>query len=84
MELLDTRIYKNKQKNKLLTTIYGKPTDRRNFSDPTSAHPKLLIKNISFNQAAWLKNTCLETLELNKHLDELKESLINRGYKEIL
>ena len=39
IEFLDTKIYKNKEKNKLLTTIYRKPTDRRNFLDTTLAHP---------------------------------------------
>ena len=31
IEFLDTKIYKNKEKNKLLTTIYRKPTDRGIF-----------------------------------------------------
>ena len=44
IELLDTLIYKNKVKNKLLTTIYRKPIDRGNFLDPISARPKSLIK----------------------------------------
>ena len=81
-KFLDTKICKNKEKNKLLTTIYWKPTDRRNFLDPTSAHPKPLINSIPFSQALQLKKICSETPELNKHLNELKESSINRDYKE--
>ena len=50
--------------------------------DTTLAHPKSLIKSIPFSQALPLKKICSETSELNKHLNELKESFINRGYKE--
>ena len=81
-KILDTKISKNKQKNKLLKTIYRKPTDRKNFLNSTSAQPRSLINSISFVQALRLKKICSETSELNKHLDELKESFINRGYKE--
>ena len=79
-EFLDTKIYKNKEKNKLLTTIYRKPTDRRKFLVPTSADPKSLINSMPFSQAFRLTKICSKPLELNKH--ELNESFINRGYKE--
>ena len=82
IEFLDTKIYKNKEKNKLLTTIYRKPTDRRNFLDPTSTHPRSLINSIPLSQALQLKKICSETSALNEHLKELKESFINRGYKK--
>ena len=82
IKFLDTKICKNKEKNKLLTTIYQNPMDQRNFLDPTSVHPRLLIKSIPFSQALWLKKTWSEKSEVNKHLDELKESFINCGYKE--
>ena len=51
MEFLDTKMYKNKEKNKLLSAIYWKPTDRRNFLDPTSVHPRSLINSIPLIQA---------------------------------
>ena len=50
--------------------------------DPNSVHPKSLLNSIPFSQALRLKKICSETSELNKHLNELKESFINRGYKE--
>ena len=31
IKFLDTTVYINKEQNKLLTTVYCKPTDRRNF-----------------------------------------------------
>ena len=72
-ELLDTKIYKNKEESKLLTTTYRKQTDQRNFWNPTSAHPKSLINSIPFSEALQLKKICSETSELNKYLNELKE-----------
>ena len=82
IEFLDTKICKSKKKNELLAKIYRKPTDRKRFLDSTSAHRKSLINSIPFSQALRLKRICSETLELNKHLNELKESFINRHYKE--
>ena len=54
---LDTKLYKNKVKNKLLTIIYWKSTDWRIFLDPTSAHPKSLINSIPFSPALRLKRS---------------------------
>ena len=51
MEFLDTKMYKNKEKNRLLSAIYRKPTDRTNFLDPTSVHPSSLINSIPLIQA---------------------------------
>ena len=82
IEFLDTKVYKNKEKNKLLTTINQKPRDWINFLDPTSTHPRSLINSIPLSQALQLKKICSETSALNKHLKELKVSFINRGYKE--
>ena len=66
IEFLDTTVYKNKEQNKLLTTVYCKPTDRRNFLHYTSAHPRSLIKSIPYSQALHLKKICAETSELSK------------------
>ena len=44
IEIFDTTVYQNKEQNKLLTTLYCKSTDRRNFPHYTSAHPRSLIK----------------------------------------
>ena len=82
IKFLDTPVYKNKEQNKLLTTVYCKPTDRRNFLHYTSAHPRSLIKSIPYSQALRLKKIYAETLEISKNLQVLKESFINRGFKE--
>ena len=59
---LDTTVYKNKEQYKLLTTVYCKSTDRRNFLHSTSAHPRSQIKSIPYSQA----------LRLNKSLSKLQ------------
>ena len=82
IEFLDTTVYKNKEQNKLLKTVYCKPTDRRNFLHYTSAHPRSLIKSIPYSQVLSLKKICAETSELSKNPQVLKESFINRGFKE--
>ena len=46
------------------------------------AHPRSLIKSILYSQALRLKRICAETSELSKNLQVLKESFINRGFKE--
>ena len=46
IEFLATTVCKNKEQNKLLTTVYCKPIDRRNFVHYTSPHPRSLIKSI--------------------------------------
>ena len=81
IEFLDTTAYKNKEQNKLMTTVYCKPTDRRNFLHYTSAHPRSLIKSIPYSQALRLKKICAETSELLKNLQVLKESFINQCFK---
>ena len=65
-----------------MTTVYRKPTDRRNFLYYTSAHPRSLIKTIPYSQALHLKKVCTETSKLSKNLQVLKESFINRGFNE--
>ena len=82
IDFLDTTVYKNRQKNKLYTKIYHKPTDQRNFLHHQSAHPKSLIKSIPYAQAIRVKKICSEQSELNKNLDKLKTDFVKRGYNE--
>lgn len=80
IEFSDTKIYKNKEMNKSLKTIYRKTTDRINLLDPTLAHPKSLINRILFSQTHLLKRFCSETSELKKHLNELRESFNKENF----
>ena len=68
IEFLDTTVYKSKEQSELLTTVYCKPTNRRNFLHYTSAYSTSLIKSIPYSQALRLKKICAETSELSKNL----------------
>ena len=75
--------HKNLQKQReeqIINNNIPKTNRSEKFLDPTSAHPKSLINSMPFSQTLWLKKIS-EKSELNKHLNELKESSINRGYK---
>ena len=80
IEFLDTSVYKNKEQNKLLTAVYIKPTNWRNFLH--YIHPRSKIKSIPYNQALHLKKICAETSELLKNLKLLKESFINWSFNK--
>ena len=82
IQFLDTAVYENKEQNKLITTIYCKPTDPRNFLHYTSAHPRSLIKSILYSQALRLVKICTETSELSKNVQVLQELFIYRGFNE--
>ena len=44
IEVLDRAVHKNKEQNKLLTTVYCKPIDQRSFLHHTSAQRRSLVK----------------------------------------
>ena len=55
IEFLDILVYKD-QNNVLQTTIYRKQTDRQNYLDAQSEHPKLLKDNIPYSQVLQREN----------------------------
>ena len=57
IEFLDVLIYKD-HNNMLQTTIYRKQTDRQNYLDARSEHPKLLKDSITYSQALRIKGIC--------------------------
>ena len=80
INFLDTKVYTN-ENGTLFTTIYRKPSDRRNFLHYKSAHLKALKDNITHSQALRIKRICSETSEVIKHLKDLKDTSIKRGYQ---
>ena len=82
VQSLDAIVYKNKEQNKLLTTVYDKPIERRNFVRNASIHPISLIKSIPYSQVLCLKKICTKASELSKNLQVLNESLINWDFNE--
>ena len=77
---LDTKVHKNENWT-LCTTIFRKPSDLRNFLHHKSAHPKALKDSIPYSQALRIKRICSETSEVMKHLKDLKDVFIKRGYE---
>ena len=57
IEFLDVLVYKDNN-NMLQTTISRKPTDRQNYLDGQSEHPKLLKDSIRYSQALRIKRIC--------------------------
>ena len=80
VSFLDTKICKNED-GILCTTIYRKPSDRRNFLHYKLVHPKALKDSIPYSQALRVKRICSETSEVIKHLKDLKDAFIKRGYQ---
>ena len=55
---LDTTVYKSNDQNKLLTIVFCKPKDCKNFLHHKFAHPKPLIESIPYCQTLRLKKIC--------------------------
>ena len=67
--------------NKLSTTLYTKPTDRKAYLHSKSYHPKSTKKAIPYSQATRLRRICTEDNEFRKHAEKLQADLEKRGYK---
>ena len=65
----------------MCTTIYGKSSDCRNSLHYKSAHPKALKDSIPYSQGLRTKPICSKTWEVIKHLKDLKDAFIKRGYQ---
>ena len=68
----------------LQTTIYRKQTDRQNYLDARSEHPKLLKDSIPYNQAVQTKRICSSQQEFLSHTTKMINQFQNRGYNRSL
>ena len=66
IQYVDVLIYKD-QNNMLETTIYRKQTDRQNYLEARSEHPKLLKDSIPYSQALHIKQICSSQQEHSKN-----------------
>ena len=80
-EFLDTTVYKNKEQKKLLTTVYCKPTDPRNFLHYTFAHPRSLIKSIPYSQVLRLKKNQCQNFRAFKESASVKGIIYKSGFQ---
>ena len=65
----------------LLTTVYCKPTDRRNFLHYTSAHPRSLIRSTPYSQALRLKKNLCRNFRAFKESASVKGIIYKSGFQ---
>jgi len=82
VHFLDTTVYiKN---GEILTKLYTKPTDRKQYLHYTSAHPTHVKKAIPYSQALRFRRITCEDDMLRTDLLQLQNKLIHRGYPQSL
>jgi hypothetical protein len=78
ISFLDILIFKTG--NKLNTTIYTKPTDKKLYLSFDSNHPKHVLKAIPYSQFLRLKRIISIDEEYLKQLKNMEKKFIERGY----
>ena len=58
-----------------------KTSYRQNFLYVDLEHPKLIKNNILYSKALRIKQICTTKNDLNQYFQELKQQVINQGYK---
>ena len=81
IEFLDVLVYKD-HNNMLQTT--RKQTDRQNYLDARSEHPKSLKDSIPYSQALWIKRICSSQQEFLNHTAKMINQFQKRGYDRSL
>ncbi len=76
---LDTRLYFDSD-NRLLSTLYVKPTDSHNYLLYDSAHPQHIKDSIPYSQFIRIKRICSEWSEFVLHSFILVHHFQVRGY----
>jgi hypothetical protein len=69
-------------KNKILTDLYRKPSDKVQYLLQNSCHPSHIFKSIPYSSALRLVRICSTKDLLNKRLEELKVMLLSRKYNK--
>ena len=79
LSFLDTMVINNN--GEVLTDIFYKPTDSKQYLLYTSCHPKHTRNSIPYNLARRIKTIVSDERTLHKRLEELEEFLIKRKYQ---
>ena len=66
---------------KIIVDLYRKPTDRNQYLLPSSCHPAHITNNIPFSLAYRIVRICSEPDTRDQRLDELRQLLLDRNYK---
>ena len=83
IEFLDVLVYKD-HNNMLQATIYRKQSDRQNYLDARSEHPKSLKDRIPYSQALRIKQICSSQQEFLNHTAKMINQFQKRGYDRSL
>jgi len=75
---LDTRI--TIVNNKLVTSLYRKPTDNITMLHSTSFHPKHVLNSIPYGQAIRIHRICSDENDRDTHLNTLRSAFLRSGY----
>ena len=67
--------------NKLEIDLYSKPTDTHQYLHAQSCH-SVYKESIAYGQVVRFKKICSTEENLNNHLEQLKQWLVKRGYRE--
>ena len=70
------------EEGRIETDLYKKPTDRNQYLLPTSCHPKQKTKAIPKSLGLRIVRICSNPGKRDMRLEELKQSLLDRGYSE--
>ena len=82
VNFLDTTvIFKD---NKLITSLYRKPTHTHSYIHSTSSHPPHTFKSVVYSQALRYHRICSEPGDRNHHIKNLKRGFLSLGYKQDL
>ena len=68
--------------NKLDIDLYCKPTDTHQYLHAQSCHSNVYKRSIGYGQVVRFKRICSTEEKLNNHLEQLKQWLVKRGYRE--
>ena len=71
-----------KKGNKLVTSVYSKPTDSHLYLSQQSNHPKHMIKNIPKSQFLRLRRICSDNSDFINQCSKYIKYFVNRGYDE--
>lgn len=82
MPFLDILVIKDGEN--IITDIYHKPTDTKQYLNFHSCHPRHTKENIPFSLARRVCTIVTKPELRNKRLQELKNALLNRHYPEYL
>ena len=78
VDYLDVTI--RKKNGKIITNLFQKVTDSHQYVPFNSCHPSLTTRNIPFNLARRICTIVNEKTNIEKHMKELKKTLLTQGY----